>query len=164
MSRDHLDEAIDQVAARLTHVADENSLTVERIVQELPRRRPLFWIMQGWAPGLAAVVLALTAFLVVGTNVPTDVQTDVRTNVPTIVPTDVPTVVQANVGANARMNDRPNVRMNDRDHEFSLAAIASPEALSVGALTPDDLPAEDALAIASLAIADLPLTAEFPRR
>jgi hypothetical protein len=51
------------------------------------------------------------------------------------------------------------------DHEFSLAAIAGPDALGVGPLSPDDLPAEDALAIAPLAIADLPLTAEsFPQR
>ena len=46
------------------------------------------------------------------------------------------------------------------DFEFSLAAIAAPAALGVGSLSPAELPAEDALVIAPLAIADLALSAE----
>ena len=67
MKRDHLDDAIDTVAARMTAIAqdDGNPLTVERIVAALPQRRPLFWILQGWAPGFAAAVLAVTTGLIV---------------------------------------------------------------------------------------------------
>jgi len=51
------------------------------------------------------------------------------------------------------------------DFDRSLAAVAAPGDLAIELLSPESLPAEDALAIAPLAIADLALTAEsFPPR
>jgi hypothetical protein len=51
------------------------------------------------------------------------------------------------------------------DFDRSLAAVATPGVLAIESLNPESLPAEVALAIAPLAIADLALTAEsFPPR
>ena len=179
MNLNRLDDAIDQVAARLTQVDDDPALAA-RIVAALPQRRPLFWILQGWAPGLAAVVLAVTAFLVVR-SVPTDTSGNPKKGLPPqvtsgrLAPQDSTRGLpqpettrglpqETAVGAAPSLGLPDDHRLNDRDHEFSLNALAAPEALSIGALTPDELPAEDALAIAPLAIPDLPLTADFSQR
>ena len=172
MTRDRLDDAIDAVAARLTQVADDDALAA-RISSSLPDRRVGFgWILTGWAPRLAVLALGAVAVTVVlrslNTNVPTGVPAEVQTEVQKAVQAGVQTGAQTNdrvndrvnPRVNDRVNPRANDRVNDRDHEFSLPAIASPDALTVGVLAPASLPVEDALSLAPLEIAELPLTAE----
>lgn len=175
MKRDQLDHAIDQVAARLTHV-DEDDTLAARISSSLPERRGgLTWLLAGWAPRLAMLVLAAFAVTVVLRTFdgrPADVLRtfDVRsTGVQLAV--EVPehrTYVEPTLNERRTIVERPS---NDRrtidvpDFDRSLAAVAAPRVLTIELLSPASLAAEDALAIAPLAIADLALTAEsFPPR
>ena len=168
---DHLDRAIDAVAARLTRVEQDDAFR-QRIVNALPERSPTHW----WAPRLAfTAALAIGVSLVVlrmfdegSTGVQTNVQTNVPTNVPATVPTHALSNDRLNAGPNARMNarlnDRPNDRPNDRldvpDFDRSLEAIDALGALSLASVAPSVLPEDAPLTLPPLAIEELPLTAE----
>ncbi|HYB93383.1 MAG TPA: hypothetical protein VEC39_00320 [Vicinamibacterales bacterium] len=163
--RDRLDDAIDCVAARLTQVEDDPQLAA-RLISALPPRRISLRMFSGWAPRLAAigVVAMVLAYLLTGN--PTDVSPGVRALVH-LAP--YPPAMYSEVAAGVRVEDRsgeranlrarPNDAANDlwNDHERSL------ESLSLGELAAAELPADEALVVEPLAIADLPLTAEsFP--
>ena len=61
MKRDHLDDAIDSVAARLTKVTDDDALAT-RILASLPDRS--LWFLHSWIPRLAiTAILAAPAVL-----------------------------------------------------------------------------------------------------
>ena len=172
MKRDQLDHAIDQVAARLTHV-DEDDTLAARISSSLPERRGgLTWLLAGWAPRLAMLALAAFAVTVVLRTFDdrsTEVLRSAVLSSPAMQPaavtehrTDVePAQIVRRTVVERSQNDRRTIQ----DFERSLAAVAAPDALILESLSPESLPAEDALAIAPLAIADLALTAEsFPPR
>jgi len=167
MSRDRLDDAIDAVAARMTASVADDGLA-ERILSSLPERQA--WFGQ-WPLSRLAVTSALAGAIALVVLRSFDA-------VP-VLPTDnggPPTVELARaITADAPgtpIAERPQspgqpvvaVTLAPVDHERSLVAIAPLEALGVESIAPDEVPAEDALAIAPLAIADLPLTAEFPPR
>jgi hypothetical protein len=165
--RDHLDDAIDHVAARLVHAADDATLST-RIVAALPERSGwrLSWLM----PRLAVTAaLAIGASLVVlrtfddrSTNVletfdgrSTDVQLAVA--VPEHRPTEPAASARRTIGESSsddrRTVDRP-------DFERSLPALEGAGLLTFGALAPLTLPEDALLTLEPLAISDLPLTAE----
>jgi hypothetical protein len=163
---DRLDEAIDQVAARLTEVTASAGLA-QRIAASLPDRSP--WLLYSWIPRLAitAMLAAGVSFVVLrrfddrSTYVlrtfgvrSTDVQFAVavsehRTNVE-------PALIVRRTIVEPPQNDRRTTA----DHERSLEAIVTPAALALGTVAPRDLPAQGSLGVEPLAIADLPLTAE----
>ena len=61
---DRLDEAIDHVAARLTHIEDNPALT-SRIVSSLPERAGWFgWLFHSWAPRLAMIAIVVASGIV----------------------------------------------------------------------------------------------------
>ena len=173
MTRDQLDQAIDHVAARLTHVTHDEALA-RRIIETLPERSgwSLHWLM----PRLAiTAVLAIGVSLVVlrmfderSTNVQTGVQTNVQTNVQTDVPTHALSNDRLNARPNGRMNDRLNVRLNVRlndrlevpDFDRSLEALDALGALSLASVAPSVLLEDALLTLPQLAIEELPLTAE----
>ena len=166
---DRIDDAIDQVAARMTRV-DGDAELANRIIASLPERSG--WTLSWLMPRLAmTAVLAIGVSLVVLTNVRTNVPADVQTNVRPNVRTDVTTIVQSDVlpndRLNARLNDRLNIRMNARpndrpsDHERSLPSIEAVSALSVTSIASEPLSEDAPLTLKPLEIADLPLTADI---
>jgi acyl-CoA synthetase (AMP-forming)/AMP-acid ligase II len=164
---DHLDDAIDRVAARLTQVADDPALAA-RIVATLPQRR--VGLAHGWVARFAVGALATLTIAVVLRTFNGRSTEVLRTEKARTLIVELARTVTAEAPGTAiveRLQNRLGTVVEPpakSDYEFSLNALASPEALGLRSLTTDDLPAEDALAIAPLAIADLPLTAEFSQR
>ena len=169
-NRDRLDDAIDRVAARMTNV-EEDAALAGRIVAALPERSA--WSGAGWMPRLAVGALAaLTVAVVLRPFY--DGSTDVlrtegaeravwRSHEP--ASNDRRTTVEPPVIVRRTPVEHPsNDRRTISDHEFSLPSIPAPEALIVDSMAPEALAGADALELASLVIADLPLTAEFPPR
>ena len=173
---DRLDEAIELVSARMTAVEADAGLAA-RIANALPGRRVgLTWILAGWAPRLAVLAIAavaITVFLRMFYERSTEVlRTEGATMAPTIVEppsNDLRTIVEPPLIVRSRfVEPSSNLRRTTvevrPDHEFSLPAMAAPEEIAVSSLSAGDLPADEALVIAPLEIAELPLTAEFPPR
>lgn len=166
-----LDDAIDQVAARMTAVKEDDGLAL-RIASSLPARSgwSLHWLMPRLAVG------ALAAFTLAAVLMPFDDRsTDVpRTdggmaNLPIVeVPSDKHrTVVEPSSTVRRTTVERPSNERGttvDADHAFSLAAIEPPDALSLSPLTPSELAPEALVALEPLVIAHLPLTAELSNK
>jgi len=179
MKRDHLDEAIDLTAARMTVVAEDEGLA-SRIAQGLPDRSR--WLPYGWLPRFAMGALATVAVIVVlrsfdyrSTEVGPAKAGHHTANVPPAQAgaADVPAEVgPRRVGVESAVRRTkglqvmavPPVPVDRSDHEFSLPAVAVPGALTLGSLSPVALPEGAPLTIESLEIADLPLTADFSPR
>ncbi len=168
-NRDRLDDAIDRIAARMTNVEDDAALA-GRIVAALPERsaRSWRWLMPRLAVGTFA---ALTVAVVLRPfyDGSTDVLRTEGANVPLAIAepasNDRRTIVEPPVIVRRTPVEHPsNDRRTISDHEFSLPSIPAPEALIVDSMAPEALAGADALELASLVIADLPLTAEFPPR
>jgi hypothetical protein len=162
--RNRLDEAIDRVAARLTHV-DEDPALASRIVAALPERVSWFgWLFHSWAPRLALIVLVVASGWLWNRGT-TPVTTTPLPAVARIQPVAVPTTVVATA---ERVPNRtkpveplvPVEPLEPADFEHSLPAIEAVAALSLDFLSPVSLPEDVPLTVAPLAIADLPLTAE----
>ena len=162
MRRDHLDDAIDSVAARLTHVAEDEGLAT-RILASLPDRSPIHW----WAPRLAITTGLVIGALLIVLRPFDDRSTGVlRTEnagaqfvefraVVERTPVELELIVRRTI-VERPQNDRRTIA----DHERSLDAIAPPAALSLKAVAPGELPGQGALIVEPLAIPDLALTAE----
>jgi hypothetical protein len=166
--RHRLDDAIDAIAARLTHVDDDPAM-VSQIVNALPERATWFgWLFHSWAPRLAVGVLAVGAsFIVLRTSDErsTDVLRAEATSAPMVELRAAvePTVVERPLAVHRAIVERPQ---NDRgtidapDFDRSLPAMSAVAALELDSLAPRSLPEDAPLTLAPLAIADLPLTAE----
>ena len=162
MTRDHLDEAIDSVAARLTRVTEDDALAA-RIINALPERAPLHW----WVPRLAITsVLAIGALLVVLRTFDdgsTDVLRTENAGAPFVEfrAAVERTSVEPELIVRRTIVERPSSDGRTRaDHERSLLALSPPAALALAAVAPGDLPGQGELVVESLTIADLPLTAD----
>ena len=168
--RDRLDDAIDTTAARMTAVADDDSLAL-RIVSSLPERSAwsLHWLMPRLA--ITAALAMATAFVVLR-SFDDRSATVLRTEkaggpiVELVAPAErtvvAPPLVVRGTIAEPRSNARRTAVDADRpDHAFSLPAITAATALHIDALTPANLPEDAPLTVESLEIADLPLTADF---
>jgi len=170
MNREHLDDAIDRVAARLTHVDDDPAFA-SRIVAALPERSA--WLPYGWVSrfglgALAAFAIAVGTTLVVlrpFNESSTIVLHTENARMPIVELARIVTVEAPGTPIVEPLQNRrrANIERTTKplDFERSLVALPAPAALGVGSLAPDSLPVEDALAIAPLAVADLPLTAGF---
>jgi hypothetical protein len=170
--RDLLDDEIDQVATRLTHV-DEDAQFATRIIAALPERSTWFgWLTHSWAPRLAMMAIIAGSIAFWSSRHTTDVS-PAASPLASVANTNWP-----KLAASAR--EREPVLEPDRTRPLEpwdsgtlepavpfegLPSIAAPKALAMSDVTPEALPAEGALSVPSIVIADLPLTAEsFPER
>ena len=182
---DRLDDAIDLVAARMTAVEADAALA-GRIVSSLSERS--VWLPRVWISRVAMGALAAAAVIVVlrpfyrsaGEGPAKAGHYSVGVGVGVGVGAGVGVGPDAGVSAGAgpakaghytvdegadpaEVAHQGATMVDNPDHEFSLAAIDAPDALSLTALTPTELALEPALAPASLMIADLPLSDFSPR-
>ena len=166
-NRDQLDDAIDNVAKRLTHVEDD-AVFASRVIASLPERTTWFgWLTHSWAPRLAMIaVIVVAAVLWNGRRMTELPAVHLAATFPPMGQClcFVEPVVPVRTKPVERLE--PMARMEPRsDFDRSLPAVASPVAIDVASLTTGALPAEDSLSLSSLVVADLPLTAEtFPQR
>ena len=169
-NRDRLDDAVDDVVTRMVHVKENDALATQ-IIHALPERVSWFgWLFHSWAPRLAMIAIVVVAGIVWGNRTPaTPPPLDPLASTLT-VPQPVVLVASVREAEPNRTMPLERVAPLERmepsaDFDRSLTAVAAPGVLTIELLSPASLPAEDALAIASLAIADLALTAEsFPPR
>lgn len=172
MSRVDLDQAIDRVAKRLTHVGDDPHFS-ERVVTALPGQATWFgWLTQSWAPRLAMVAIVAGTAAFWNARHVTEV-TPAQPPLASVAYVDWSQLVGAAVAREplALVRTMPLERLEPLeplarlDHERSLPSIEAPSAVEIAALSAGDLPAESALSLAPIVITDLPLTAEsFPQR
>lgn len=167
-----LDPAIDVVARRLTHVEDDQ-LFAAKIVAALPERTtwPGWWmprlaglvVLAGAAIVLAAVLTSVRLpFDVSSTNVATNAQSNMSSNERRTIAERPSDVRRTSVERPSDVH-RTRVERLQRvdsvepaaDHEFSLPS------LDVESLPFLGLPEAASIALAPLAIADLPLAGEF---
>ncbi len=167
---DHLDAAIDAVAARLTHIEDNPALA-SRIVSALPERSAwsLHWLM----PRLAITAALAVATTIVVLRTFDEGSTEVlRTEVVSSPIVELPAPIARTVAEPSQIVRRTIVErpQNERrtievpDFERSLPSIAAARSLELDSLAPVSLPEDAPLTLEPLAIADLPLTAEFSPR
>ncbi|HEX8027788.1 MAG TPA: hypothetical protein VF491_04970 [Vicinamibacterales bacterium] len=168
--KDHLDDAIDRVASRMTHVDDDPAFAT-RIEAALPERAsggPWQWLLPRLAIttafGAAVALIVLRSF----DDGSTDVLRSESARIPIVelarsIAAEVPSPLNdRRTFVEPLSNDRrtsveppSNDGRTDVDHGFSLPAIASVESLSLQSLAPEALPVDDALVVAPLAVADL---------
>ena len=151
-TRDPLDQAIDQVAARLVSVEHDQAMA-DRIVARLPNRAA----RSAWAGALVPQA-ALATVLLVGVFLWT-------TREPELVREPVVDVVSAGAEAPA-LRTTVTPRSDDSqfvltpDHERALVPVAAPIALEVAALDASALPEEALVVIAPIVLTELPLSGE----
>ena len=166
--RDHLDEAIDAVAARLTRVADNDALAA-RIVDALPERSIWHgWLWQSWAPRLAVIAVVVVAGVMWMNR-----EHDVTPGAPPLasVRPDAPVVEFVAAVRELEPNRtqpleplepveplEPSVPRSD--FERALPAIDTLSSLELDALAPARLAEDAPLTVAPLSLADLPLAPE----
>ena len=170
--RDHLDEAIDHVATRLTHV-DEDAQFASRVIAALPERVTWFgWLTHAWAPRLAMLAIVAGGFAIWNARHTTAVTPSAQP-LASVVNTNWPPLAVSihSEGVVSVANTMPvagvaaTATVDRADHEFSLPPVSAPATVEIAALSPAALPAEGTLTLAPIVIADLPLTAEsFPQR
>jgi hypothetical protein len=171
---DRIDEAIDSVAARMTHVTEDAALA-SRIAEALPER-------SGWSLGWLMPRLAIMAAIAIGTSlVVLRMLDDGSTSVPRVEQPSAPTVARSSIAERPSIDRRatvappavvrrtiPEVSSSDRtpttidvpDFDRSLRALDAASVLTLESLAPVTLPEDAPLTLSPLAIADLPLTAE----
>ena len=163
---DRLDEAIDQVAKRLTSVAEDDTLAA-RIANALPERST--WLLRSWIPrlaitaGLALGAIAISVVLQPFDEGSTDVLRTASASAPFVelhaaverTPVEPELIVRRTI-----VERTLNVRRTTPDHERSLAAIDAPDALALRSVAPRELASQAPLEVESLEIPDLRLTSE----
>ena len=171
-NRDLLDDAIDQVASRMTRVDDDAAMAA-RIVAALPERVSWFgWMVHAWVPRLAMTAMVATASLLwARREAPIDPAPAPVPPIAAAAPVTPVTAPMPLAAENAALNRTTPLEPLEllepmeparADFERSLVAVAALGPLDVESLIPDVLPAEASIAIAPLALTDLPLSAEFP--
>jgi hypothetical protein len=183
-----LDDAIDQVAARMTAVTDDEGLAA-RIADSLPERSG--WSLWWLAPRIAIAAIGAFALLAVlrpfddwspnsgpaeaGRHIasvnPAEAGHHIANVAPDatgtvdLAPSEVaPPVVSVASAFRRTQVGRTGSALDQPDHEFSLPAIDAVAALEVDALAPANRFEDAPLTIESLEITSLPLTADFPQR
>jgi len=166
--RDKLDAAIDQVAARMTAVHEDADLTT-RLVATLPDRSMFGgWLFQSWAPRLAVIaIVAIGAALwnQNGVQRPSPSPASKVSDTPAALVAFAPVVVPNRPRTRPLEPLEPLERLEPSevvraDHERSLPVIEAMTALGMSSLAPGDLPVSEALTLAPIEIAELPMTAE----
>jgi len=165
---DRLDDAIDHVVTRMVRV-EENDTFASRIVNALPERVSWFgWLFHSSAPRLAMIAIVVAAGIVWGNRTPATTPQLEPLASTSIAPE--PTALFATV-REAEPNRTmplerlaPMERMELSDFERSLPALGAVAVLEFDSLAPVSSPEDAPLTLTPLAIADLPLTAEFSPR
>jgi hypothetical protein len=160
--KDPIDTAIDQVAARMTAVPDDDQLT-QRIVASLPERSSRFsWLIPQFA-AIAVFAIAAVVWTLRGPATPLLLPSS---DVVTVMAVPNP-VVAREPGTALRTQPlerlehlEPVEPLGGADFERSLAPIEAMSALVMSDMDPDALPGSPALVLAPIAITELPLTAE----
>src|SRR5436190_5678542 len=170
MMRDRLEDAIDQVSAQMTRVA-ENDAFAARILASLPERSTWFgWLMHSWAPRLAMIAIVVTVGIVWGNRRPRPIP-PVASPLASRATVSRPTVLVAAIRELEPNRTKPveplepvepvePLELASVDHDRSLPSIAAVATLSIEPLAPVSLPEDTPLTVTPLAIAELPLTAE----
>lgn len=166
--RDHLDESIDHVAKRLTHV-DEDAQFTARVIASLPERATWFgWLTQSWAPRLAMMAIVAGTIAFWSQRHTTDVAPSAQplASVANVSwPQLVASVEREPLAPNRTMPLEPVEPLEPLEPFEGLPSVVAPKALALNDVVPEALPVEGSLALPSLVIAELPLTAEtFPQR
>ena len=164
-TRDLLDDKIDAVAARLTHVDDDPAM-VSRIVNTLPERSawPLHWLMPRLA--ITAALLAASTLVVLrpfddrSTIVLRSAVLSSAVEMAAAVPEHrtAPALNVRRTFVERSQNERGTIDVPDFEH--SLPSIAAVAALQLEVIAPATLPEDAPLTLKPLEIADLPLTAD----
>lgn len=167
MKKDKLDAAIDEAAARMVAVPDDNEI-VMRIVCALPERSSrLGWLI----PQLAALgAIAIAAVLWSTRERPVSpallpsVEIAGVTAFPRVVSAREPGTVRTQPSEPSELSEPSDAAQPLKsDFDRSLPALETVDALMVSDVTPRELPASPALVLAPIGVTDLPLTAEtFP--
>jgi hypothetical protein len=159
---DRLDNAIDAVAARLTHVEDNDALAAQIIIALPERTSRLRWLIPQFA-AIGAIAIAALVWTTRSTP-PAIARLPAANLAPT---TGFANVVAANEPGPALrtfslepLEPVEPLESLDGDHERSLPAIAAMHLLDFDSLAPVSLPEDARLTLEPLAIADLPLTAD----
>ena len=180
--KDPIDTAIDQVAARMTAVPDDDQLA-QRIVASLPQRSSRFhlraarfggqvsWLLPQFA-AIAVFAMAAVVWTLRGPATPLPLPSS---DVVTVMAVPNP-VVAREPGTALRTQllepleplepVEPLDPLDGRpDFERSLPALDAMTTLTMRSLAPGELPASELLQLAPIDIGDLSLTAEsFPPR
>jgi hypothetical protein len=166
-TRDRLDAAIDQVAARLVAVPDDGEMTL-RIVSALPERTSrLRWLLPQFAAIGALAIAALvwttrnsTAPAV--TTLPSSAVASITGFANGVVADEPGTVLRTMSLERLELLGRmePTVPEASGDHERALPAIEALGVLSVAETETTEIALPASIGLASIDIADLKLTAE----
>lgn len=174
--KDPIDTAIDQVAARMVQVREDEDLAL-RIAAALPARSTrVGWLIPQFA---AIAVFAIAAVVWTMRNpAPTSLLPSSEVAALVVVPNTVAAIapgtgirtmplesasarhISGELRRDRRLEDLEPLEPLDGDHERSLPAIDALAALVVSDVAPDALPGSPALTLAPIEIADLPMTAE----
>ena len=165
-TRDRLDAAIDQVAARLVAVPDDGEMTL-RIVSALPERTSrLRWLL----PQFAAIgALAIAALVWTTRNSTAPAVTSLPSSAVASITGFANGVVADEPGTVLRTMSLERLELLGRmeptvpesgDHERALPAIEALGVLSVAETETTEIALPASIGLASIDIADLKLTAE----
>jgi hypothetical protein len=166
---DRLDAAIDRVAKQLTQVEEDSQLAA-RIAAALPDRFTWFgWLTDSWAPRLAVLAIAVGAFGLWNMGHTTDVTPAAQPLAISAHRDWAPLVVSAMerepLAPSRTAPLEPMAPVVLVEPFPDLPPVKAPASVEIALLAPSSLPAEQALSIEPLVIADLPLTTEsFPQR
>lgn len=163
-NRDQLDDAIDSVAKRLTHVEDD-AVFASRVIASLPERSTWFgWLTQSWAPRLAmiAVIVAAAALWSDRRTTESPASSEPLASVATV---SQPTMFVASVNRERLepVRTRPLERLEPVEplEPFNgLPSVETPTALALSDVAPEALVDARVLRVPLLVLSDLPLTAE----
>ena len=171
-NRVDLDDAIDRVAKRLTHVEDD-AVFASRVIASLPERTTWFgWLTHAWAPRLA-MIAAIVVGAVLWNNRRTTESPVGSEPLASVATVSQPTTFVASVNRELLepVRTKPLERLEPLEpmepmEAFSgLPSVEAPTALALNDVAPEALVDARVLSVPSLVIADLPLTAEtFPQR
>lgn len=156
-----LDLAIDVVAKRLTHVEDDQ-IFAAKIVAALPEQATsLRWLLTSWAPRLAVIAMAAATSVLLVNRAPQVTEPSLLPATPALLMSALPSAAEplalGNLGTQPlEPLERLEPLEPTADHEFSLPS------LDVASLPSLSMPEVASIELAPLAIADLPLTGEFP--
>lgn len=168
-NRVDLDDAIDRVAKRLTHVEDD-AVFASRVIASLPERATWFgWLTQSWAPRLAMIAVIVVA-AVLWNNRRTTESPMASEPLASVATVSQPTMLVASA-TRERLEPVRTKRLERLEpveplEPFNgLPSVEAPKALALNDVAPEALVDARVLSVPSLVIADLPLTAEtFPQR
>ncbi|HUQ86573.1 MAG TPA: hypothetical protein VM096_03380 [Vicinamibacterales bacterium] len=163
---DHLDCAIDRVAAEMTRVQNNDALA-SQIISALPDRtvRP-GWMFQSWMVRVAMIAMIVTAGLVWSARRASEVpRVDVLASTQLVTTPSELIAIALEAQPNRTMPREPvepmeAVEPSETDFDRSLSSIGAVPSLTLDSLTPALLPQSERLVLESLVIGDMPLTAE----